>query len=205
MPPRRCGSHTEGELALRGGVHLMSISVNPARRAKAGSRRQSRDVGVARAATVAVEALEARTLLAWTPLVRNAPGGIGTMMLLPNGTVMAQINGISADWALLTPDAAGSYVNGTWSRLASMHDTRLYDASQVLQDGRVFIAGGEYGTGSRTGETYNPLTNTWTQLPAQNFGNILDAMSDTLPDGRILIGPVSPSSSGFTILFNPAT
>jgi regulation of enolase protein 1 (concanavalin A-like superfamily) len=183
----------------------MNVSVNPPRRAKAGSRRHSRGMALARSATVAVEALEARTLLSWTPLVRSAPGGIGTMLLLPNGTVMAQINGISADWALLTPDATGSYVNGTWSRLASMHDTRLYDASQVLQDGRVFVAGGEYGTGSRTGETYNPLTNTWTQLPAQSFGNILDAMSDTLPDGRVLIGPVSPSSSGFTIIFNPAT
>jgi len=26
----------------------------------------------------------------------------------------------------LTPNAAGSYVNGTWTTLAAMHETRLY-------------------------------------------------------------------------------
>jgi hypothetical protein len=154
-----------------------------------------------------VESLERRVLLTgtWSQLTHAAPGGVGTMLLLPDGTVMAQINGTSSDWARLTPDSTGSYQNGTWTRLASMRDTRLYCSTQVLQDGRVFIAGGEYGTGSRTGEVYDPLTNTWTALPTQNFGNILDAMSDTLPDGRVMVAPVSPSPSGTTIIFDPAT
>jgi hypothetical protein len=154
-----------------------------------------------------VESLERRVLLTgtWGQLTHAAPGGVGTMLLLPDGTVMAQINGTSADWARLTPDSTGSYQNGAWTRLASMHDTRLYCSTQVLQDGRLFIAGGEYGTGSRTGEVYDPLTNTWTALPTQNFGNIIDAMSDTLPDGRVMVAPVSPSPSGVTIIFDPAT
>ncbi|MCB9896534.1 MAG: hypothetical protein H6825_00895 [Planctomycetes bacterium] len=67
-------------------------------------------------------------------------------LLLGDGTVMAaQNNGstIGNAWYKLTPDASGSYVNGTWSTLASAHDTRLYYLSQVLTDGRVFVAGGE--------------------------------------------------------------
>ena len=46
-----------------------------------------------------------------------------------------------------------------------MHDTRLYYSTQVLKDGRVFVAGGEYGTGRKTGETYDPRTDRWLMAP----------------------------------------
>jgi regulation of enolase protein 1 (concanavalin A-like superfamily) len=155
------------------------------------------------------ESLENRLLLSgtWTKLANAAPGSVGTMMLLPNGSVMTTLDGDSpgSDWGLLTPNASGSYINGTWARLANANDTRLFDASQVLQDGRVFVAGGEYGTGAATGETYNPLTNTWTRLPAQNFGSFIDANSILLPNGNVLIAPVSPNPRGYTTIFNPTT
>src|SRR5215212_2285227 len=113
---------------------------------------------------VCVETLENRTLLAgWTPLVRTAPASLGTMMLLSDGSVMAQRAGATNTWYRLKPDAAGSYVNGTWSTLASMNLQRLYFASNVLPDGRVFLLGGEYSgsTGAanftNTGEIYNPV------------------------------------------------
>ena len=143
----------------------------------------------------------------WTALAHAAPGSVGTMLLLPNGSIMTTLNGDSAgnSWGLLTPDATGSYVNGTWTRLASAHDTRLFDASQVLPNGDVFVAGGEYGSGAATGELYSPITNTWTELPAQSFASFVDAESMMLPDGDVLIAPVSPSQSGFTTLFNPST
>src|SRR5260370_24559640 len=134
------------------------------------------------------ENLESRMLRSgtWTQLLHAAPSGVGTMMLLPDATVLATDGGTG--WMKLTPTAAGSYVNGTWSGLAPAHDSRLYDASQVLPDGRVFVAGGEYGTGRSTGETYDPLTNTWTNLPAQSFGAISDAESMLLSNGKVLIG-----------------
>src|SRR5262245_52296731 len=100
----------------------------------------------------------------WTALVRQAPAGVNLMLLLPDGTVMcARNNGstIGNGWFRLTPDNHGSYVNGTWTTLASMADTRLYYPSQVLRDGRVFVAGGEYGTGGPKAEIYNPQTNVW--------------------------------------------
>ena len=73
----------------------------------------------------------------WTPLGNRAPDNIDTMLLLTDGTVMA-LSGEPASGAIgnavykLTPDIHGSYVNGTWSTLASMHDTRLYFSSAVL-------------------------------------------------------------------------
>ena len=141
----------------------------------------------------------------WTPLTNLPPSSVGLMLLSSDGTVMAHNNGGSA-WYRLTPDSAGHYVNGTWTTLQPMHDTRLYYASQVLKDGRVFVAGGEYGTGYRTGESYNPLTNKWTMAPppatSQGFS---DCDSTILPDGRVLIAPVSASPFLSTIIWNPTT
>jgi hypothetical protein len=94
----------------------------------------------------------------WTTLANPAPNSISLMLLLSDGTVMAA-NGDGTAWYRLTPDVHGSYVNGTWTTLAPMHDTRLYFSSDVLKDGRVFVAGAEYGTGSATAEVYDPLSN----------------------------------------------
>ncbi len=46
----------------------------------------------------------------------------------------------------LPPDTFGSYVNGTWTQLASFASrfSPLYHSSAVLPDGRVIIMGGEY-------------------------------------------------------------
>ena len=85
----------------------------------------------------AVEQLESRTLFTgtFTALTNLAPAGIGTMYLMTDGTVMAQGGG-GTSWYRLTPDVHGSYVNGTWTTLASMHDSRQYYSLQVLKDGR---------------------------------------------------------------------
>src|SRR3954463_2303080 len=106
----------------------------------------------------------------WTRLAHDAPNTINLMLLLPDGTVMAAKNYDIAstipgrEWYRLTPDATGSYINGTWSTLASMQRTRLYYQTQVLQDGRIYASGGEYGTGGPYAEIYNPLTNTWSDI-----------------------------------------
>jgi hypothetical protein len=157
-----------------------------------------------------LEALERRDLLSgtWTALTNGAPADIGTMMLLPDGTVMAQRAGATKSWYRLTPDAAGNYVHGTWSQLASMNLEREYYGSNVLPDGRVFIVGGEYsgpqGTQNftNTGEIYNPVTNTWsniTNFPNSQFG---DDPTEVLPDGRVLAGYLSGPQ---TYIYNPGT
>lgn len=144
---------------------------------------------------------------AFTALTNTAPAGNnGVMLLLSNGTVMCKSNagggdGYGNQWNLLTPDASGSYVNGTWTTLATMTKTRLYFASQVLQDGRVFVAGGEYGTGGNFFEIYDPVANTWSG--EKNYGkNISDANSEILQNGKVMVTPVNDRPN--TFIWNPA-
>ena len=104
----------------------------------------------------------------WQLLTTPAPTPfLDVMLLMPDGSVMILSANDNQTWVKLTPDIHGSYVNGTWSTVGKMNIPRLYFASQVLQDGRVWITGGEYTgpyydpniTGS--GEIYDPTTNTW--------------------------------------------
>ncbi|MBV9963906.1 MAG: fibronectin type III domain-containing protein [Parafilimonas sp.] len=127
----------------------------------------------------------------WTALT-NSPAFVcgGGMLLLSDGTVLCKsygggTDGIGNIYTRLTPDASGSYINGTWSSIAPMNNTRLYYSSQVLKDGRVYVAGGEYGSGLAHGEVYDPLTNVWTLTPDPGT-NVSDANSEILEDGRVL-------------------
>jgi hypothetical protein len=143
----------------------------------------------------------------WTPLVNPVPETVGLMMLLTDGTVLASGNngnlGTGGDntWYKLTPDSQGHYVNGTWSQLTSMQYARLYVESQILQSGKVYISGGEYGNApAGTGQIYDPIANTWTALPnATSLDpnlNFIDGESMLLPNGKILINAVSGTNCG---------
>ena len=127
-------------------------------------------------------------------LVHQPPNGAFLSFLLTDGTVMCQGNG-SSDWWKLTPDISGSYLNGTWSQLATLPAGYVPDdfASAVLADGRVVIEGGEYNNGQFTltnlGAIYNPIANTWTSLaPPAGWDFVGDCQSVVLPDGKFLVG-----------------
>jgi hypothetical protein len=130
----------------------------------------------------------------WTKLVHQPTFNTDTALLLTDGTVMMhQFN--SAAWWRLTPDIAGSYVDGTWSALASMQKgyRPLYFASAVLADGRVLVEGGEYNNLSEVetnkGAIYNPTTNTWTPVnPPVGWSTIGDSPSIVLPNGTFMMG-----------------
>ena len=146
----------------------------------------------------------------WTPLVRTAPhGNAGVMILMTDGTVLCKSSsggGQGTVFDKLTPDASGSYVNGTWTSIAAMHDDRLYFSSQVLADGRLYVAGGEYGAGGSKSEVYNPVTNTWTMCPQIVFSHIIsDANSEILPNGKVLQSLVDTGATRLNYLWNPAT
>jgi len=135
--------------------------------------------------------LQAQTL---TNLTHQPPDGAGIVFLLTDGTVLAQGNQ-GQDWWKLTPDITGSYVNGTWTQVASLASN--YDpyafASQTLPDGRVLIEGGEYNFGefsfTNMGAIYDPVANTWTPLtPPSGWEYIGDSPSAILPNGHFLIG-----------------
>jgi len=130
----------------------------------------------------------------WTK-IKTAPSfNTDTALLLTDGTVMMhQYN--STKWWKLTPDSTGSYVNGTWTQLASAPSgyAPLYFGSAVLADGQVVVEGGEYNSGadaeSNQGAIYNPATNTWTSITAPSgWTHIGDASSVVLPDGTFMLG-----------------
>src|ERR1700722_16149569 len=78
----------------------------------------------------------------WQQLTTPPPFSPETALLLTDGTIMVHTydpttgNG-GSDWWRLPPDLSGSYLNGTWSQLASLPGgyAPLYFASAVLPDG----------------------------------------------------------------------
>jgi hypothetical protein len=122
------------------------------------------------------------------------------MLLESDGTVLVHDEpdnnktGGTTEWYKLTPDSKGSYIDGTWSRIASMPAgyTPLYFASAILPDGRMIVEGGEYigdnAVWSNKGAIYNPLTNAWTPVaPPRGWTNIGDAASDVLANGTFML------------------
>jgi Kelch motif len=129
-----------------------------------------------------------------TPLVNQPPDGIVMTFQLTDGTVMAQGNN-DYDWWKLTPDITGSYLNGTWTQLASLPPgyAPYANASAVLADGRLVITGGEYNFGVFTltnlGAVYDPTTDTWTSLaPPPGWDFIGDSPALVLPNGKFVVG-----------------
>ncbi|HEY3638133.1 MAG TPA: hypothetical protein VGK90_08260 [Rhizomicrobium sp.] len=119
---------------------------------------------------------------------------IAVTMQMTDGTVLAQLSN-SSNWWKLTPDNTGSYVNGTWTQVASLPSgyAPYGQAEAVLADGRLVISGGEYNLGKQVftnmGAIYDPLADTWTTVyPPKGWTNIGDAPSIVLPDGRFVIG-----------------
>lgn len=155
----------------------------------------------------------------WTKLSRGAPGPVNMMLLLSDGTVMAQNTGGNV-WYRLTPNN-GSYVNGNWTTRQPMTSTRLYYSSAVLRDGRVLVAGAEYGNGWNTAEVYTPSTDSWSPAPVpaglitqnnnpqpppnnQNTAGFTDSICKILPDGTVLVAPNFPTAPGGTLIYNPS-
>jgi hypothetical protein len=135
----------------------------------------------------------------WTPLTNAPPANVGAALLLTDGTVLVhseQSN--SANWYRLTPDINGSYINGTWSQVASMPSgyAPLYFADEVLPDGRVIVEGGEYNNGRGVwtnlgavfDATVNAPTGQWTSVsPPSGWSNIGDAQSTILSNGQFML------------------
>lgn len=150
----------------------------------------------------------------WSNLAATNPGLFGSqvgqaMMLLSDGTVAIQkgADAPTRTWFRLTPNANGSYVNGTWSTMAGMNEGRLFFTTALLPDGRIFAVGGEYsdlpGAGEvNTAEIYDPLTNVWTRLPNVPTAEIGDSQIEVLPSGNVLVSSLVTSE---TFIYNPTT
>lgn len=160
---------------------------------------------------------------AWVPLADQPPFSPGTMLLESNGSVLVQAysttGGGSGTWYELSPNAQGSYVDGTWSKIASMPAgyAPLYSASAILPSGQMIIEGGEYlGTTpawTNKGAIYDPVSNTWQSVaPPPGWNNIGDAQSDVFPNGAYMLAQACQNclTSDGTLstqdaVFNPGT
>jgi hypothetical protein len=137
----------------------------------------------------------------WTPLA-NQPSfladGAANPILLTDGTVLVQDAGFP-DWWKLTPDSSGSYVNGTWTQVASLPASYspLYHSSAVLPDGRLIIEGGEYllsldqtqfdAVWSAKGAIYDPLANKWTMVAPPSFFGGFGPFAQTIGDAQSVV------------------
>ena len=129
-----------------------------------------------------------------TNLAHPAPDGGALPFQMTDGTVIVQGYNEN-DWWKLTPDINGSYVNGTWTQLASLPAgyVPLCLASAVLADGRLLIEGGEYNQGrfafTSLGAIYDPVANTWTPMPPPTGWDFIgDSPSSVMPNSKFMIG-----------------
>jgi hypothetical protein len=133
----------------------------------------------------------------WQPLANQPSFNTSTMILLTDGRVMVQEEA-TEHWHALTPDASGSYVNGSWSTLADMSFWRRYYSSGVLKDGRVFLCGGEQSGDvgdTKKGEIYDPVGDEWKSIPEPSMlPEVGDAACCVLPNGKVLVGALSTTA-----------
>jgi hypothetical protein len=129
----------------------------------------------------------------WQPLVNGPQFTPDIPLLLTDGTIMVHGLDDASTWWRLTPDAHGSYLNGSWSELPSMPSgyQPIFFASAVLADGRVIVIGGEYNIGATAettlGAIYDPRANVWTPLSPPPWSAIGDSQSVVLADGTFMI------------------
>jgi hypothetical protein len=185
-------------VAIAAPATAMALDVGPAvadSTAQSSWRPQLTPIGRATPAATAPDEAPAGQS-PWVSLSHPAPFSPGTMLLGSDGTVYVHSepeSGGTADWWKLTPDAHGSYVDGTWTQMPSMpggYDP-LYFSSAILPDGHMIVEGGEYLGGNpvwtNKGAEYNPLTNSWKRIaPPPGWTNIGDAEADVLSNGTYI-------------------
>lgn len=130
-------------------------------------------------------------------------GGVENVNLLTDGSILVEAYAVddnfNPSWVeyKLTPDSSGSYINGTWTQVASIPDAATAAnpngwgpdamASAVLPDGRVIYEGGEYSGAyfnfalSNQGAIYDPVGDSWTPIPPPPFENLYPADPPDLP------------------------
>ncbi len=146
------------------------------------------------AAIVALASLPAAAQAQTWTVLKNPPSfSAGSPHLMTDGTILVQ-SVSTTDWYKFTPDKTGSYVNGTWSQVASLPGSYapLYYGSEVLTDGKLIINGGEYNNNNAVwttlGAIYDPVKNKWTSVtPPTGWTTIGDAQSTLLGDGTYML------------------
>jgi hypothetical protein len=131
---------------------------------------------------------------------RQPRDGVVYGFLMTDGSVMYQ-GGNIYDWYKFTPDAYGSYQNGTWSVLASLPlgYGPYATGGGVLPDGRLLLTGGEYLVNkadtklkfalTTKSAIYDPRANAWTMIePLKSWIAVGDSPGTVRADGLFMLG-----------------
>ena len=164
-------------------------------------------VGAYQAPYVAPKSAKSGT---WTDVKAALPfsNGPWNPRQLTDGTVIIEDYCTSpTQWYKLTPDKSGSYVNGTWSKIATMPSnySPLFFASEVLTDGRFIVNGGEYqdcnAAWTNLGALYDPAKDSWSAVsPPSGWASIGDAQSVLLPDGSYMLADCCDKSNAIATI-----
>jgi hypothetical protein len=140
-----------------------------------------------------------------TAPVFSQSNGSNTATLLENGKVLAAGGGDVNDDSY-SPIEAGLYnpAAGTFLAVGSMTMARADDTATLLPDGTVFIAGGDFVSGSST-EVYDPAAERFFAIGNMVSPRLLPTAT-LLPDGRVLIAgglPNAPATTSTAELYAP--
>ncbi len=96
-----------------------------------------------------------------------------------------------------------------WEYTASMNMPRSHANAMILPDGKVMIIGGGrnglYEDPILNAEIYDPQTDTWTLLPAEQLGRMYHSTAVLLADGRVLSAGQDYGQSTYTAeIYRPA-
>jgi len=133
----------------------------------------------------------------WTSIKAPAAEGVAPMLQLRDGRILVQGTDNYNFFYILSPDAKGSYENGTWSvgySLPSGYGPLYYGGSVFLDGKTVIVEGGEYNFGNSVWTnlgaigtyTFNgPIT--WvSNSPPSGWGTIGDAESILMANGQYM-------------------
>jgi hypothetical protein len=125
------------------------------------------------------------------PMHRTRSGMSGVLMRNGQVLVVGGVSTVIKSGGLMNVvlRSAEIYHPGTdrWTKVAAMHDRRLWPIVELLPRGQVLVAGGASDPrDSRTAEIYNPRSGRWRMTESMSVPRYLGA-SARLPNGNILV------------------
>lgn len=132
---------------------------------------------------------------AWTASALTIGGGRGesfASVLLPGSNKILRFGGPDASGGATAGAEIGDFSTGTptWRSTGSMNQGRVWVNSVLLPDGKVLAVGGgrggTYASPVLESELFDPATETWSVMAAQQAPRVYHSTAVLLPDGRVL-------------------
>jgi hypothetical protein len=135
-----------------------------------------------------------------------------TLILLPDGKVLAAGGGPSAGSGVLSSAELYNPATAKWARTGSMNTARAGQTANLLNNGDVLVTS---GTLTSFSELYHPATGQWSASGGaggcSSGDGCLNSTATLLGDGDVLVAggligsPSNPRTTAGAILYDPAT